>query len=198
MIQRADWNNLWAEYAAPGGWNDPDMLEVGNGGMSIDEYTTHFSLWVLMKAPLLIGCDIRNLSSDYYNILANPDVIAVSQDPFGVQGQRVWSWNASLGIANKAWRARRGNEYFSGPVAPGDLEIWAVPLSMSNSVGVILLNRNISNTTTITVDWDQIGVPSGSAKVRDLWAQQTLGAYENSFSADVDPHGVSFVTITPQ
>jgi len=197
MIQRADWNNLWAEYAGPGGWNDPDMLEVGNGGMSVDEYTTHFSLWVLMKAPLLIGCDIRNLSSEYYNILANQEVIAVSQDPIGVQGQRIWSWNSTTNDINKSLRNKRGNEYFSGPVFPGDTEIWAVPLTANSAVAVILLNRGMPNDTSITVEWSQIGIATGDAKVRDIWAQQTLGSYSNSFSATVAPHSVSFITVTP-
>jgi len=194
MIQRADWNNEWTEYAAPGGWNDPDMLEVGNGGMTVDEYTTHFSLWVLMKSPLLIGCDIRNLAPEYFNILANPDVIAVSQDTLGVQGQRVASWNSSNDL-QKETRPRRGYEYFNGPIPAGNSEVWAIPLS-TGAVGVILLNRANPNTTTITVQWSQIGV-NGDAKVYDLWAQESLGAFSNSFSASVRPHAVSFVSVTP-
>jgi len=79
MIERADLNNDWYKYAGPGGWNDPDMLEVGNGGMSTTEDETHFSLWCLMKAPLLIGCDVRMMSNDTVRILTNSEVIAINQ-----------------------------------------------------------------------------------------------------------------------
>eukprot|EP01126_Amoeba_proteus_P038716 TRINITY_DN4049_c0_g1_i8.p1 TRINITY_DN4049_c0_g1~~TRINITY_DN4049_c0_g1_i8.p1 ORF type:complete len:344 (+),score=42.12 TRINITY_DN4049_c0_g1_i8:633-1664(+) len=91
MISRIDLNDNWWKYAAPGGWNDPDMLEVGNGGMTINEYRTHFSLWALAKAPLLIGADITNLSDDIKAILMNKEVIAINQDPLGVQGHKVSS-----------------------------------------------------------------------------------------------------------
>ncbi|URE30796.1 alpha-galactosidase [Musa troglodytarum] len=89
MVSRADQNEVYAEHARPGGWNDPDMLEVGNGGMSNDEYIVHFSLWAASKAPLLIGCDVRNLSKETLAILGNEEVIAVNQDPLGVQAKKV-------------------------------------------------------------------------------------------------------------
>lgn len=91
MTNRADLNEPLYPFAGPGGWNDPDMLEVGNGGMTTDEYQAHFSLWSLMKAPLLIGCDITAMSNDTKAILMNQEVIAWSQDALGVQGRRVWS-----------------------------------------------------------------------------------------------------------
>jgi alpha-galactosidase len=109
MIGNFDQNNNWAKDAAPGGWNDPDMLEVGNGGMTNTEYVTHFSLWALAKAPLLIGCDVTNLDSATLAILTNAEVIAVSQDPLGAQGAKVASYpppaqnitNKSPIVANK-------------------------------------------------------------------------------------------------
>uniref|UniRef100_A0A804PLF1 Alpha-galactosidase n=1 Tax=Zea mays TaxID=4577 RepID=A0A804PLF1_MAIZE len=88
MTDIADKNNKWASYAGPGGWNDPDMLEVGNGGMTLAEYRSHFSIWALMKAPLLIGCDVRNMTSETMEILSNKEVIQVNQDPLGVQGRK--------------------------------------------------------------------------------------------------------------
>jgi alpha-galactosidase len=91
MTNRVDINEPLYPFAGPGGWNDPDMLEVGNGGMTTDEYQAHFSLWALMKAPLLIGCDITMMSNATKAILMNPEVIAWSQDGLGVQGRRVWS-----------------------------------------------------------------------------------------------------------
>jgi len=89
MIGIIDKNNEWADYAGPGGWNDPDMLEVGNGGMTYDEYRTHFSLWAISKAPLLIGCDVTKKDPQTFEILLNKEVIAVNQDRLGVQGRKV-------------------------------------------------------------------------------------------------------------
>lgn len=73
-------------YAAPGGWNDPDMLEVGNGGMTHEEYQSHFSFWALLKSPLLIGCALKNISNATLSILGNSEIIAINQDPLGKQG----------------------------------------------------------------------------------------------------------------
>jgi len=86
MVGRIHANDTHASAAGPGHWNDPDMLEVGNGGMSATEYRTHFSMWAIMAAPLLIGSDIRNASATTLSILTNSDVIAVDQDPLGRQG----------------------------------------------------------------------------------------------------------------
>lgn len=94
MTSRIDQNDRWWSYAAPGGWNDPDMLEVGNGGMNTSEYTAHFSLWALAKAPLLIGCDVTKMSQETLTILTNPEVIAVNQDSLGKQGHKVSSTTA--------------------------------------------------------------------------------------------------------
>ncbi len=78
-------------YARPGAFNDPDMLEVGNGGMTYEQQKSHFTLWALMKSPLLIGCDLRTIDAGTLALLSNEEVIAVNQDPLGVQGRRVWS-----------------------------------------------------------------------------------------------------------
>jgi hypothetical protein len=86
MMTKLDQNAPLYNYAGKGAWNDPDMLEVGNGGMTNDEYITHFSLWAIMKAPLIIGCDITNMSAETKNILMNTEVIAINQDPLGQQG----------------------------------------------------------------------------------------------------------------
>lgn len=172
MITRADLNNMWWRYAGPYGWNDPDMLEVGNGGMSTTEYETHFSLWSLMKAPLLIGTDIENMSADTRRILMNSDAIAVNQDPLGVQGHR--------------------------RVSNGTTEVWAGPLSSpSPSYAVILLNRGIS-TTNITALWKDIGLqPTDKADVYDLWQHEDLGSMIGNVTATVPSHGVAFYRITP-
>ena len=89
MIRIIDINNKYYNYSGPGGWNDPDMLEVGNGGMTNEEYKTHFGLWAISKAPLLIGCDITKINKEIKDILTNPEVIAINQDSLGIQGRKI-------------------------------------------------------------------------------------------------------------
>lgn len=172
MINRADLNNAWWKYSAPFGWNDPDMLEVGNGGMSTTEYETHFSLWCLMKAPLLIGTNIVNMNYNAFRILTNSDAIAVNQDPLGIQGNK--------------------------RVSDGLKEVWAGPLSSpSTSYAVILLNRWIL-TLDITANWADIGLdPSTTATVYDIWQHKDLGNKTGSVTARVPSRGVAFYRITP-
>ena len=90
---------VWAS-AGPGAWADADLLEVGNGGLSPSEQRAHFSLWVLLKAPLLLSCDVRGMSNETLELVTNPEVLAVNQDALGVPGRRVWS---SLGPLWAAW-----------------------------------------------------------------------------------------------
>ena len=89
MISIIDENDRWYDKGIPGAWNDPDMLEVGNGGMTITEYKTHFGLWAISKAPLLVGCDITSMREDIKQILTNPEVIAINQDKLGQQGHKI-------------------------------------------------------------------------------------------------------------
>ncbi|KAK3128041.1 hypothetical protein QOZ80_7AG0581820 [Eleusine coracana subsp. coracana] len=174
MTDIADKNNKWASYAGPGGWNDPDMLEVGNGGMTFAEYRSHFSIWALMKAPLLIGCDVRNMTSETLEILSNKEVIQVNQDPLGVQGRRI------LGEGKYGCR-----------------EVWAGPLS-ENRLVVALWNR-CSETANFTMKLPAVGLDGSSAySVRDLWKQETLS--ENvvgTFGAQVDVHDCKMYIFTP-
>ena len=157
-------------YAGPGHWNDPDMLEVGNGGMTTTEYRSHFSLWCILAAPLMAGNDIRGMSREIAEILTNKEVIAVDQDQQGLQGRRVW-------------RER-------------DVEVWAKQLA-DGSRAVALLNRG-ADESEITVKWTDIGYPENlPAFVRDLWARKNLGKRTGLFSAKVVSHGVVMVTIKP-
>jgi len=157
-----------AEFAGPGHWNDPDMLEIGNGGMTAEEYRMHMSLWCLLAAPLIAGNDLTHMSPETTAILTNPDVIAVDQDPLGVEGHRVWE--------------------------QGPLEIWMKPLA-DGSKAVGLFNREQS-TIKITVKFNQIGI-GGRAAVRDLWARKDLGVFDDSFSADVHQLGGVLIRIKP-
>ena len=157
-------------YAGPGHWNDPDMLEVGNGGMTTTEYRSHFSLWAILAAPLIAGNDLRNMTPETHDILTNKEVIAVDQDPMGREGRRV--------------------------AKDGDLEIWAKQMQ-DGGRAVILLNRG-SLSHDISVTWEELGYPGHlSASVRDLWAHKDLGKFSTKFSAPVESHGVVMVTVRP-
>jgi alpha-galactosidase len=157
-------------YAGPGHWNDPDMLEVGNGGMSIPEYRAHFSLWCILAAPLIAGNDIRSMSQEIKDILLNKEAIEVDQDSPGRQGQR-----------------KRKN---------GNSEVWVKQLS-DNSRAVVLFNRGTKE-TEIKFKWKDLGFPSSlEANVRDLWKKQDLGKFTGQFKAMVEPHGVVMVRVFP-
>jgi len=170
VVQILDLENGIESYAGPGHWNDPDMLEVGNGGMSNTEYRAHFSMWCLLAAPLMAGNDIRSMSPEIRDILTNKEVIAIDQDPLGSEGRRV--------------KRSEG------------LEVWAKELA-NGGRAVALLNRT-GSTANITVSWPDIGYPQHiSAKIRDLWAKEDLGAKTGSFTASVPSHGVVMVRVEP-
>jgi alpha-galactosidase len=170
MLDIADQNEPLYSAAGPGHWNDPDMLEVGNGGMTTTEYRSHFSLWALMAAPLMAGNDLRSMTPEIRDILTNKEVIAIDQDSLGRQGRRV--------------------------AKDGDLEVWAKQLKNGDRA-VILLNRS-SSAQQITANWEQLGYPEHlSASVRDLWTHKDLGKSTGKFSAQVESHGVVMVTVRP-
>jgi alpha-galactosidase len=154
------------KYAGPGHWNDPDMLEIGNGGMTDDEYRTQMSLWSILAAPLFAGNDLTKMNATTLGILTNPEVIAVDQDPAGLQGHRAWQ--------------------------EGPLEIWVKPLS-GDSQAVGLFNRK-EYPTTITLNLKDVGILK-PMNVRDLWAQKDLGRFKGSFMATVPAHGVVMIKL---
>ena len=149
------------KYAGPGHWNDPDMLEVGNGGMSNEEYRTQMSLWCLLAAPLFAGNDLTRMAPEALAILTNREVIAVNQDRAGIQGHRAWQ--------------------------EGPMEIWIKPLA-DGGKAVGMFNRE-EHEMTMTLRFKDIGI-SGPAKLRDLWAHKDLGTLEGSYTTSVPRHGV--------
>ncbi len=169
MVKIMGANNSYAGFAGPGHWNDPDMLEVGNGGMSEVEYRTHFSMWAFMAAPLIAGNDLRSMDQATLDILLAPEVIAIDQDPLGNQGKRITSGSR-------------------------DLQVWSKVLAGTNVRAVALLNLSDA-AADITVSWDQVGLPAGAAAVRDLWARLDLGTFADSFTASVPSHGVVLVKV---
>ncbi len=158
-----------APYAAPGHWNDPDMLEVGNGGMTNTEYRTHFSLWCLQAAPLIAGNDLNLMTPETLNILGNTEAIAIDQDPLG---------HSAVQVAKD-----------------GDIQVWVRDLKDgSKAVGIF----NTGTTTqTATLNFSDIKV-DGKAQVRDLWLHKTMGKFDGQYKADVESHGVILLKVTPK
>ncbi|SDY17545.1 alpha-galactosidase [Amycolatopsis xylanica] len=161
MISKAKANRVLSQYAGPGHWNDPDMLEVGNGGMTPTEYRTHFSLWAVMAAPLLIGSDLRKVNDDTFKILENKDVIDVDQDKLGKQAT-ITSNSGGLVVYNKV-------------LANGD---HAVALSNENTA-----------TATISTTAAAIGMGGATSyTLKDLWTKSTKTT-SGAISASVPGHG---------
>ena len=159
-------------YAGPGHWNDPDMLEVGNGGMTDTEYRSHFSFWALLAAPLIAGNDLRTMPPEIHDILTNKEVIAINQDPLGRQGRRV----------------RKDNQL--------KVDVWAKQLT-DGSRAVILFNRGTAE-QNIAVNWEEIGYPANIvASVRDLWQHKDLGKQAGKTAATVPAHGVAMLAVRP-
>ena len=150
-----------APYARPGHWNDPDMLEIGNGGMTETEYRTHMSLWAMLAAPLLAGNDLRNMSPEILAILTNREVIAVDQDKDGKQAARVWK--------------------------SGDQEVWA--RSLSGGAKAIAFFNRAAEEARISIRWADIGV-SQKVRLRDLWLHKDVEWPGDAYSVTIPGHGV--------
>ncbi len=157
-----------APWAAPGHWNDPDMLEIGNGGMTDDEYRTHMSLWSILAAPLLAGNDLRNMTPAILEILTNREVIAINQDTDGKQGRRI--------------------------TKSGDQEVWARPLS-GGAQAIGLFNRG-GSPAKITVNWPDMGLKTAPSRARDLWAHSDLKLDSAEYSVTVPAHGVVMLRVS--
>ncbi|MBX6379158.1 MAG: glycoside hydrolase family 27 protein [Thermoflavifilum aggregans] len=158
-----------AKYAGPGHWNDPDMLEVGNGGMTTTEYRAHFSLWCILAAPLIAGNDLRHMSPETKEILTNRDMIAVDQDPLGKEGYKLQD--------------------------EGDEEIWVKEMSDGSRV-VLFLNRG-EHTAFMTTDAHQVGLPDAPQyRLRDLWSHKESHT-ESLIRGFVPSHGVLVFRVWP-
>jgi alpha-galactosidase len=168
MLLLLDLNEPLWPFAGPGHWNDADMLEVGNGGMTPTEYRSHFSLWAMMASPLMAGNDVAHMDATTRSILLNSDVIAIDQDSLGVQGHRVWK--------------------------DGDREVWVKPLA-GGGRAVLLLNRG-DKPVSIAATAEQLGYPASvRANVRDLWAHKRLKRWSGTLEATVEPHGVAMFRV---
>jgi alpha-galactosidase len=166
------------KYAGPGHWNDPDMLEVGNGGLTEDEERAHFSLWCMLAAPLLAGNDLRNMTPATKAILTNRAVIAIDQDPLGQQGYRVGPGRDHSSVS-------RGREH--RPASKQGLEVFLKPLS-GGDTAICLLNRS-DQEIKLDFAWKQYGIV-GTHAVRDLWKNQDAGTTAAPFRGTVGRHQV--------
>jgi alpha-galactosidase len=164
------------EYAGPGHWNDPDMLEVGNGGMTYDEYKTHFSMWAMLAAPLMAGNDLRNMDAATKEILTNKDVIAIDQDVLGIQATKFLDF--------------------------GDYEIWAKPLA-NDEIALCFMNRT-NQPWKLDYDWKKltmhfakkINLRKKVYNVYDLWEHKNIGKTSEKLVKDIPAHGVVVVKLS--
>lgn len=166
MILHGLLQNGLEKYAGPGHWNDPDMLEIGNGKMNEDEYRTQMTLWCILAAPLIAGNDLTKMDAATLATLTNPEAIAVNQDVAGVQG------------------------CCAAPEGP--VQTWTKPLA-DGSVAVGLFNLE-AHPMTIEVDFKTVGLPE-TIKARDLWRHKDLGKFESRFAFPVPRHGAIFLKV---
>lgn len=152
-----------ARYAGPGHWNDPDMLEVGNGGMSASEYQTHMSLWALLAAPLLAGNDLSTMTAETVSLLANRDVIAIDQDAAGNQATRLW--------------------------AKGATEVWGKELADGSRAVGIFNRSNEAADAHVEIKLGDLGF-TGPVIARNVWTGKGLGTLRGKIKVAVPPHGV--------
>jgi hypothetical protein len=180
-----NWNSLYrigfsqgrlSEYASPGHWNDPDMLIVGMVGWGENlhptrltpyEQYTHMSLWSMLSAPLLLGCDLSKLDPFTLNLLTNDEVIAIDQDPLGKQARQV--------------------------LVKDSVQVWVKDLDDgTKAVGIFNLKNDFR---PVTLKWEEIGL-NGKIRVRDVWQQKDLGVKDDAYTVTVAPHGVNLIRIS--
>ncbi len=159
------------KFAGPGHWNDPDMLEVGNEGLTFAESRAHFSLWCIIAAPLIAGNDLRHMKPEVHAILTNKELLAIDQDALGKQGFR------QLADPTK------------------HIEVWAKELS-NKEWAVCALNTS-ATAEDITVEWKRLWPIEGEYQVRDIWAKKAVGDTTKPYTARVDSHDVLLFKLTP-
>lgn len=180
VLQILDMQEGLREYAGPGHWNDPDMLEVGNG-MSVNEDRAHFSMWAMLSAPLIAGNDLRNITQETIDILTNPEVIAVNQDKLGIQGLQ--------------YKKEK------------DLEIWFKPLT-EDRWAVCFLNRG-ELPIELKFNWKenivnddfaqrQANFNTTTYKIRNVWTGKDSGTTEKNIKTKLPGHDVLMLTLTPK
>jgi alpha-galactosidase len=179
VLQILDMRENIRQYAGPDHWNDPDMMEVGNG-MTVNQDRAHFSLWCLLAAPLIAGNDIRNMNPVTREILTNKELIAVDQDALGIQGLKY--------LVKDNW------------------EVWAKPLD-KGALALCFLNRTLQP-VEVKLDWNEFPVKDDEFhyqyffnekeyKIRDLWAKKDLGTTAKLFMTQIAAHDVVVLKLSP-
>jgi len=152
----------WTQFAGPGHWNDPDMLEIGNGALTLEEERTHMTLWSMLAAPLILGNDLRHITPETLSVLTNREIIAIDQDRLGKQGYRLY--------------------------ADGGIEVWKRNL-INGDIAFAVFNRNDQN-RQYTLSFAKIGLLEPQASFRDLWRQTLLHSSGGVMKLNVPAHGV--------
>jgi alpha-galactosidase len=159
-----------SKYAGPGHWNDPDMLEVGNGKLTHDENLTHMTMWAILAAPLLAGNNLTAMSPDVKSILTNREVIAIDQDSLGKQGERVFG--------------------------EGPLQIWSRPLADgSHALAIFNFGEDTAEMRGMNLHLKDIGLGS-SAHARNVWEAKDIGVIHNTDRMTVPKHGVILLKVS--
>jgi alpha-galactosidase len=169
--------NRWRHLTGPGHWNDPDMMLLGWIGwgeeqhpttLTADEQYSHMSLWCLLSAPLLLGCDLTKLDEFTLNLLTNDEVLEVDQDPLGKQGEQIQLSTYGIALVKELEDGSKAVGFFNMGAAKDKFQF------RLNDIGI-----------------------KGKQKIRDLWRQKDLGEFENIFETEVNGHGVVMVKIVP-
>jgi alpha-galactosidase len=156
------------KYARPGHWNDPDMLEVGNGKLTLAENRLHFSMWAMLAAPLLAGNDLPNMKPEINAILTNRDVIAIDQDPLGRQASRAYS--------------------------DGEVDVWTRHLARgAMAIAVLNAGDNRYSTHPFHLNLSKLGL-AGTQTGKDLWTGKSVKLTDNE-PLELASHDVLLVRI---
>ena len=170
VLEIIDLNAPLAQYAGPGAWNDPDMLEVGNGDLSFDENVAHFSMWCMMAAPLIAGNDLRTMDETTLSILSNKEMIAIDQDPLGIQGFRIYE-----------------NPFF---------EIWLKPLQ-DGSKAVCFFNRGTNN-VEYKINWKELLALTNDYQVLNVWEDKIHPSAMQDLNIKLNPNSVEVFRLDPK
>ena len=173
VMQILDKQEGLRQYAGPGHWNDPDMMEVGNGGLSTNESRAHFTMWAMLAAPLIAGNDLRSMSKETKEILTNKEVIAINQDSLGVQGLKY--------------------------VITDSVETWLKPLK-NGDWAITFLNRSV-HPKPISFNWKAAVISDTVSKrdfngqitdykIRNVWTKKEAGDTRKSLQATIPGHDV--------
>lgn len=170
IVQNFEANAKHAAFSGPDSWNDPDMLEVGNHGITPIEAHSHFSMWAISAAPLWAGTDLTHMAPEILSIFTNPEVIAVDQDPLGAGPINI--------------RRRNG------------VEVWEKPLGTVSGGAKAVLMLNLSHMSSeVTIRWSDLGL-TPNASVRDLWLRKDLGQFKYSYTVEIPPHGSTLIRVS--